>query len=208
MNHNWFRVKWYEADLKNFLEKNTSGLLCSVNQITVNEVESMKTEPRKLVFVILFSVVFLFVGAAYVVGGEYDTMKGMHAVKAVFDMRISNPKSAVLHLNLIHQTYRDKNIAEITDKPAFAVVFIGPSVKLISRNRNGFSPEDQNSLDEITRTVSRMSEDGISLEIYLVAADLFGIDHASILPEVKQVPNGFISVIAYQAKGFALVPVY
>jgi intracellular sulfur oxidation DsrE/DsrF family protein len=177
-------------------------------QLIPKEVERMKTESRKLLLVLFFSVVFLLGGNVNAAGGEYESMKGVYAVKAVFDMRAGSPKSAALLLDLIHQTYRDKNIAGITSEPAFTVVFIGPSVKLISKNRDGFSPEDQKSLEEIARTVSRMSEDGIKLEICLFAADLFGVDHASILPEVKQVPNGFISVIAYQAKGFALVPVY
>jgi len=37
---------------------------------------------------------------------------------------------------------------------------------------------------------------------------VFGVDTASILPEIKHVPNGWISLIAYQAKGYSIVPVY
>jgi intracellular sulfur oxidation DsrE/DsrF family protein len=87
-------------------------------------------------------------------------------------------------------------------------VFIGPSVKLISKNREGFSPEDQKSLDEIANTISAMSKDGINLEICLVAAKVFNVDPASVLPEIKRVGNGWISMIGYQAQGYSLVPVY
>jgi len=92
--------------------------------------------------------------------------------------------------------------------PVFVLVFIGPSVKLISKNREGFSPEDQKSLDEIANTISAMSKDGINLEICLAAAKFFNVDPASVLPEIKRVGNGWISMIGYQAQGYSLVPVY
>lgn len=168
----------------------------------------MKRESRNIIFVSLISVVFFFVGVANVKGEDYESLKGLHSIKAVFDVRTGSPKSAALHLDLIHRTYRDKNITELTDKPRFAVVFIGPSVKLISKNREGFSAEDNKSLDKIAGTISQMSKDGIRLEICLFAAHVFGVDPTSILPEIKQVPNGFISLLAYQAQGFGLVPVY
>jgi intracellular sulfur oxidation DsrE/DsrF family protein len=92
--------------------------------------------------------------------------------------------------------------------PVFVVVFIGPSVKLISKNREGFSPEDQKYLDEIANTISAMSKDVINLEICLVAAKVFNVDPASVLPEIRRVGNGWISEIGYQAQGYSLVPVY
>ncbi len=108
----------------------------------------------------------------------------------------------------MHQTYKDKDLMAIDKKPAFVVVFIGPSVKLISKNREGFSPEDQAALAEIAATISEMSKDGIKLEMCLVAAKVFGVDPATVLPEIKAVPNGWISEIGYQARGYSLVPAY
>jgi intracellular sulfur oxidation DsrE/DsrF family protein len=81
-------------------------------------------------------------------------------------------------------------------------------VKLVSKNREGFSPEDLKSLDEIASTVTAMAKDGITLEICLVAVKYFDVDPASVLPEIKGVGNGWISVIGYQAQGYSLVPVY
>jgi intracellular sulfur oxidation DsrE/DsrF family protein len=109
-------------------------------------------------------------------------------------------------MSLIHQTYKD--LAATEKNPVFAVVFIGPSVKLISKNREGFTPEDQKSLDEIAKTISAMSKDGIKLEICLVAAQILNVDPASVLPEIKRVENGWVSVIGYQAQGYSLVPLY
>ena len=61
---------------------------------------------------------------------------------------------------------------------------------------------------EIADTISKMSEDGIHLEVCLAAVEYFGVEPASIQSEIKQVGNGWISEIGYQAKGYTLVPVY
>lgn len=153
---------------------------------------------------------FIAISFLYVVSGvsgeEYKSMKGIKSAKAVFDERESNPKSAALHLKVVHQTF--KELAAMKNNPVFVVIFVGPSVKLISKNREGFSLEDQKSLDEIANTISAMSKDGISLEICLVAAKAFNVDPASALPEIKKVGNGWISMIGYEAQGYSLVPVY
>ncbi|MBP1731273.1 MAG: hypothetical protein H6Q55_1702 [Deltaproteobacteria bacterium] len=139
---------------------------------------------------------------------EYEGLKGLKSIKAVFDVRVGNPQGAATVLKLVHETFKDKNIAAVTKKPAFVVIFIGPSVKLISKNREGFPSEQQKALDEIAATFSGMAKDGIKLEICLVAAKLFGVDPASVLPGIKHVGNGWISLIGYQAKGYSLVPAY
>jgi intracellular sulfur oxidation DsrE/DsrF family protein len=155
-----------------------------------------------------FSIGFLFICVAIASGEEYGALKGLKSIKAVFDVRIGDPKSAEGHLELIHTTFKDKDLRAVTKKPAFVVVFIGPSVKLVSKNREGFSAEEQKTLDEIAGTLSAMAKDGIRLEICLVAAKAFGVDPASVLPEIKRVGNGWISLIGYEAKGYSLVPVY
>jgi len=161
----------------------------------------------KIITVIsLFIAISLLCMVSAVSGEEYEAMKGIKSATAVFDERESNPKNAALHLRVIHQTYEE--LAAMKKNPVFVLVFIGPSVKLISKNREGFSPEDQKSLDEIANTISAMSKDGIKLEICLIAAKVFNVDRASVLPEIKRVGNGWISMIGYQAQGYSLVPVY
>lgn len=81
-------------------------------------------------------------------------------------------------------------------------------MKLLSKNRNGFSSEDQKTLDEFAGMISAMSRNGIRFEICLVAAKVFDVEPMSVLPEIKRVGNGWVSEIGYQAQGYALVPVY
>lgn len=156
---------------------------------------------------ILFTVCLLFLVTLWSValGAEYEALKGVKSTKAVFDFSIGELQSAALHLSLIHQTYKDLMAANKT--PGVVVVFIGPSVKLISKNREGFAPEDQKLLDGIASTVSAMSRDGIRLEICMVAVKVFNVDPESVLPEIKKVENGYVSIIGYQAQGYSLVPV-
>jgi len=168
----------------------------------------MKSESRTIILSLILSTCLAFVAATHGFAEEYEALKGLKSIKAVFDVRISNPKSAALHLKLIHDTYKDKNIMAVTKKPAFVVIFIGPSVKLISKNKEGFSPEEQKVLDEIANSISKMSKDGMKVEICLVAANIFGVDPGSVLPSIKHVPNGWVSLIGYEAKGYSLVPAY
>jgi len=168
----------------------------------------MKSESRTIILNLILSTCLAFVAATHGFAEEYEALKGLKSIKAVFDVRISNPKSAALHLKLIHDTYKDKNIMAVTKKPAFVVIFIGPSVKLISKNKEGFSPEEQKVLDEIANSISKMSKDGMKVEICLVAANIFGVDPGSVLPSIKHVPNGWVSLIGYEAKGYSLVPAY
>ncbi len=168
----------------------------------------MKGGPKKLALNLFVTFCLIFVFAGYASAEEYEALKGLKSVKAIFDVRVAAPKSAAIQLKLIHDTIKDKSLTAISKKPSFVVAFMGPSVKLISKNREGFSPEEQKLLDEIAGTVSAMAKGGIRVEICLFAAKLFGVDPGSVLPEVKQVENGWISLIGYQAKGYSLVPAY
>ena len=168
----------------------------------------MKKGTKAGITCMLIAVCLLCITAGAAYTEEYKALTGLTSVKAVFDFRAGNPQSAAMQLDLIAQVYHDKNIRAVTEKPEFVIVFIGPSVKLISKSREGFSPEEQKKLDEIAATVSRMSKDGIRLELCLVATKVMGVDPASILPEITHVYSGWISLIGYQAQGYSIVSAY
>ncbi len=168
----------------------------------------MRRKARAIKLSLSLSICLLLVAVLNVSGEEYEALSGLESVKAVFDVRVGNPKSTALQLKLIQQTFKDRSSAAITKKPAFEVVFMGPAVKLVSEDREDFSSEEHKILDEIAGTISEMSKDGIKLEICLFAAKLFRVDPASVLPGIRHVANGWISLIGYQARGYSLVPVY
>jgi hypothetical protein len=41
-----------------------------------------------------------------------------------------------------------------------------------------------------------------------VATRLFSVDNATLLPGIEPVGNTFVSLIGYQAQGYATIPVY
>lgn len=151
---------------------------------------------------------FFFLTASTGNAAEYDFLQGLKSFKAVVDVRAGKAKSLALQLGLIHNMYKDASVRNVTDKPEFVLVFIGPAVKLVSTNTEGFSAEDKLMVAKIAETISAMAQDGIKFEICLIAVDLLGVDRASILPEIKHVGNGWISLVGYQHKGYGLVPVY
>ena len=157
---------------------------------------------------LLLSIFMIFLADASVFGEDYEALKGVQSVKAIFDFRIGNPESAVVHLDLIQQTFKDKSIRNVTKDPEFVVVFIGPSVKLVSTNTAGFSDKEKESLKRVAEILRAMKKDGIRLEICMFAAHFLGVAPATILPEIHQVGNGWISLTGYQAKGYSLVPAY
>jgi len=168
----------------------------------------MGTRARTIGLILFFSVYLLGGTVTDVFSAEYDALKGVKSIKAVFDVRTGKSESAVGLLQLIHNTFKDKSIRIVTEKPDFVIVFIGPAVRLVSNDRDSFSSEEQKTLDALADTIKAMSKEGIKFEICMVAAKVFGVKASSILPEIKQVHNGWISLIGYQAKGYSLVPVY
>ena len=137
---------------------------------------------------------------------EYPALEGVRSAHAVFDVRMADPEATAAHLNLIRQTFNDGALDDIDQD--FKVVFIGPAVRLISTDRTGFDRAQRAHLDDIAQTVSGMAEDGIDLEICVVAAHAFDVDPETILPQISHVPNGFLSLIGYQERDYTLIPVY
>jgi len=166
----------------------------------------MKANRREVVVMSIVAFFLVLSSLSFASAEEYDAMKGVNSVKVIFDMRDGIPELAALHMKLIHDTY--KELSAMKKEPVFVVVFMASAVKLISSNRTEFSAEEQKYLKEIADTISKMSEDGIHLEVCLAAVKYFGIEPASIQSEIKQVGNGWISEIGYQGRGYTLVPVY
>lgn len=139
---------------------------------------------------------------------EYEALKGIKSVSTIFDFRDGEPASALVHLKLIHDTFKDQALKAVSQKPQFVVVFMGPSVMLLTKNRESFTPDEKKQLEQFDSTISAMAKDGIRLEMCLFAANFFKIDPGSVAPEINQVDNGWIASLGYQQKDYSLVPVY
>lgn len=164
------------------------------------------------IFTIVWAALFLLSPAGLLQdsahAGEYQALEGVKSVSTIFDFRDGKPESALDHLKLIHETYKDQAVQAISEKPKFVVVFMGPSALVLSQNREKFSADEKKQLEEFDTIVSAMAKAGIELEVCTAAITYFGVDPKSIAPEVKQVDNGWIASLGYQQRGYSMVPVY
>lgn len=127
-------------------------------------------------------------------------MEGVSSVQTVFDFRVGDPDVALGHLDLIHSMLDDPSITREGKRPEIIVVFIGPSVNLISTDESASATEST-----IAEKISAMKADGVKFEICMTTAHALDISADSILPEVTQVGNGWISLIGYQHSGYSMI---
>lgn len=157
-----------------------------------------------LLTAMLFAL-FLTTTAGLAMAKEYKALNGVKKIKAVFEVSQGSAKLAPVVFWAVRNAYNDQTVKALPEKPEVAVVFHGPAVKLITSNRDGFTPEESKALDKFAGMIQQMKAEGVTFEVCLYAAKVLGVDPATILPEIDHVGNGFISVIGYQAQGYAVV---
>lgn len=159
-------------------------------------------------FAILIMFVFLTLQVFPAAAGGYDNaLKDVKGVKVVFDVSLGNPTFANAVFWAVRNAYQDEAVSTLPEKPQVAIVFHGPVVKLLSSDRSGFDTKDYGEIDKFQDTLRQMKKEGVKLEVCLYAAKVLGVDPATIMPEIDQVDNGFISVAGYQAQGYAVVTI-
>lgn len=160
---------------------------------------------RAMRFPVFFAFVsLLLLPAANALSQErpYAAMKGVTSVQTVFDFRVDDPKVALGHLNLIHSMLDNPSMRKQGERPEIVVVFIGPSVNLVSTDRSAAAPGSRTA---IAKKISAMKADGVRFEICMTAAHAHDVSAESILPQIVQVGNGWISLIGYQHKGYSMI---
>lgn len=132
-------------------------------------------------------------------------LQGVKVGKGVFDINLTDAQRLPLYLGVIEETLDGLKAQGV--KPELVVAFRGTAVKLVSSERKGFDREQQAALKEADELIKDLSRAGVRFEACAIATRLFGVDNKSILPQIAVVGNTFISLIGYQAKGYALIPI-
>jgi intracellular sulfur oxidation DsrE/DsrF family protein len=140
-------------------------------------------------------------------GSDYPALQGLTDVRAVIDFRAGEPGKALGILTLVERTYQDEALRRADGQPDFVVVFGGPAVKLLAKDRLGLARDEQEITDLIAAKVMALAKAGIRFEYCLYAARSAGVEPAEV-PGVILVDNGWIASIGYQGKGYALVPAF
>ena len=141
-----------------------------------------------------------------VLAAEYDNaLKGVNSYDAVFEVTQKNPKVANLIFWAVKNSYEVAEVKRLAKDPNIAIVFHGPAVKLLSTDKTPFNAAEWAEVENFQETLRQMKKDGVKLEVCLYAVKVMGVDKDTIIPEIDQVGNGFVSVIGYQMQGYAVV---
>ncbi|PLX92182.1 MAG: hypothetical protein C0620_09640 [Desulfuromonas sp.] len=132
---------------------------------------------------------------------DHRALAGLKTGKAVFDVSTSSPQAMILYLNVIEKTVATLKAQGVT--PDFILAMRGAAVSIVSKDSEFNSIEDETAL---MAKITSLKQQGVYFEACNVAAELFDVDKANLLPGVVLVGNTFASLIGYQSQGYALIP--
>jgi hypothetical protein len=132
-------------------------------------------------------------------------LKDLNEVKVGFDLKEGDGKLLLNRLDIIEETRQ--SLIQQSVKPHFIIAFRGPATKLVQTDPALIKPQDREMAAKIAAKIKQMSaSSGIEgFEQSAVAAREQGTNVEMVLPEIRIVGNGFISLMAYQAKGYAYI---
>lgn len=135
---------------------------------------------------------------------DADALKGLATVKVICDVNVGDPKMLLRRIELIDETYTQLIDAGI--QPTFIVAFRGPATKYVTKGTGYVAPELLAIKKEIQEWIIQFHKNGIFLEQCAIAARGQKVPYGDILSQITVVQNGYISIVAYQNKGYALLP--
>jgi intracellular sulfur oxidation DsrE/DsrF family protein len=134
---------------------------------------------------------------------DANALKGLKTVKVVCDVNVGDPGLLLRRIGQIDDTYTQLIDAGI--QPIFIVAFRGPATKYVTRGTEYVSPEHHTIKKEIQGWIDQFHENGIILEQCAIAARAQKVSYDDLLPQITVVQNGYISIVAYQNRGYALL---
>jgi len=151
------------------------------------------------------AAMFLLVSGGAMAADDREALTGLKEVKVGFDLKEGDGKLLLNRLNIIDETRQ--SLIQQGIKPHFILAFRGPATRLVQTDATLIKPEDREMAGKIATKIKQMSAaPGIEgLEQCSVAVREQGTKTEKVLPEIRVVGNGFISLMAYQAKGYAYI---
>ena len=160
---------------------------------------------RHLICLLIATAFVVLISTPALATGYDNALKNVSSYDAVFEVTQKNPKIANIVFWAVKNSYEAAEVKGLVNPPNIVVVFHGPAVKLLSSDKKHFNEAEWAEVEKFQATLRQMKQDGVKLEICLYAAKVLGVDKATVIPEIDQVGNGFVSVIGYQMQGYAVV---
>lgn len=142
---------------------------------------------------------------APVYGQDTAALSGLTEVKIAFDVTNGNSVALLRDLEVIDETRQ--SLIKQGVKPHIVIAFRGPATKLVQTDVTKIAADDRENAAKIAAKVATLhGADGVSgIEQCGVAVRLSGVDPKAVLPDIIVVGNGWISLTAYQAKGYSYI---
>jgi intracellular sulfur oxidation DsrE/DsrF family protein len=131
-----------------------------------------------------------------------DTLafSGLTSTRAIYDVRSNDEKKLQFILKVIRDTYDGATQQGVRQR--YIVSMRGPTVKLLIRGR-----QDDKVLQQLTvALLNDLVQRNIRLEACGYALNLFGVEPEDLYAGINAVGNSLSSLVGYQTKGYALVP--
>ena len=137
---------------------------------------------------------------------DADALAGIDTGKVIWDVTLGKPSRLLIVMKVIEETYQDLVNQGVTPDMVFA--FRGRVLTLLSSQPIELSEDEKAAQEKLLELISSLSKKpGIKMETCSIASRLMNIDNDTFIPDVKPVGNTFVSLIGYQQKGYALIPI-
>jgi len=166
------------------------------------------TTMRTLVLVLALSVgvglVAPMLGARSYAADD-NPIAGLKDAKVAFDITAGEPGRLLNILNTIDETR--EGFAKHGVTPHFVLAFRGPATLLTQTDLSRLKPEDRETATKIAAKLKQLhGAAGIErLDQCSIAMRGQKVDKAQVNPDVSVVENGWITLVGYQAKGYAYI---
>jgi intracellular sulfur oxidation DsrE/DsrF family protein len=136
---------------------------------------------------------------------DHDALAGAKEMKVAFDLTAGDAKALLGRLEIIDETRRSLIQQGVT--PHFVLTFRGPATRLVQTDTSKIKPEDRELAVKIAAKLKEMrGAKGVEdLEQCAVAAREQSTRPEDVVSSVKVVGNAWISLMAYQSRGYAYI---
>jgi intracellular sulfur oxidation DsrE/DsrF family protein len=150
------------------------------------------------------AALLLLVGAA-VAAADDNPIAGLKDARIAFDITAGEPGRLLNILNTIDETR--EGLARQGVTPHFVLAFRGPATLFTQTDVSRLKPEDRETATKITAKLKQLrGAAGIErLDQCSIALRTQKVDKAQVNPDVTVVENGWITLVGYQAKGYAYI---
>lgn len=136
---------------------------------------------------------------------DQRALAGVTEGKAIFDVNLGNPSTLVVILDVVDETL--DGLAAHGVEPNLIVAFRGPSVRFVTTDESKIPLEQVEASQALAERVANLAERGVRFEACGITTRMMGVDNASLIPGVEPVANTFNSLIGFQARGYAVIPI-